>query len=194
MFGALHGRAAQSVPTTDHLSSPYGGGPADAGSPSEALASLFRTQAAPLVRAAVLLTGDEGLAEEVVQDAFVGLYRRWLRQGPPDAPAAYLRTSVVNGCRSALRRRRVASLVRVEQRLDEADAAAAVLLREEHAAVLAAMRGLSRRQREVLVLRFYLDLDDAEIAAALGVSRSTVSSTASRALASLSIRLEGTQR
>jgi RNA polymerase sigma-70 factor (sigma-E family) len=155
---------------------------------------LFRTHAAPLVRAAVLLTGDEGLAEEVVQDAFLGLHRRWQRQGPPDSPPAYLRTSVVNGCRSALRRRRIASLVRIEHKIPETSAEAVVLLREEHAAVLTAMSGLSRRQREVLVLRFYLDLDDLEIAAALGVGRSTVSSTMSRALAALGTRLEGIKR
>ena len=190
-------RAAQSVPTADHLSSPYDRGSAKAEPPAaaaEALAMLFRTHAALLVRVAVLLTGDEGLAEEVVQDAFLGLHRRWQRQGPPDSPPAYLRTSVVNGCRSALRRRRIASLIRSEHRIPETSAEAVVLLREEHAEVLTAMSGLSRRQREVLVLRFYLELDDLEIAAALGVGRSTVSSTMSRALAALATRLEGIQR
>lgn len=172
------------MPTTDHHLS----------APADALAALFQAHAAPLVRAAVLLTSDEQLAEEVVQDAFLGLHRRWLRQGPPDSPPAYLRTSVVNGCRSALRRRQIAALVRVENRVPETSAESVALLREEHAAVLSAMNGLSRRQREVLVLRFYLELGDAEIAAALGVSRGTVSSTASRALAALGARLEGTQR
>jgi RNA polymerase sigma-70 factor (sigma-E family) len=185
------------VPIADHLSSPYDGGPANvvpAADAAEALATLFRTHAALLVRAAVLLTGDEGLAEEVVQDAFLGLYRRWQRRGPPESPPAYLRTSVVNGCRSALRRRRVASLARIEHGVPEISAEAVVLLREEHAAVLTAMNGLSRRQLEVLVLRFYLDLDDLEIATVLGVGRSTVSSTISRALATLGTRLEGEPR
>jgi len=184
------------VPTTDHLPSPYGDRPANAGPPpvlTEQLTLLFRAHAGPLVRVAVLLTGDEGLAEEVVQDAFMGLHRRWQRQGPPDSPPAYLRTSVVNGCRSALRRRKLASLAGIEHRIHETSAEAVVLLQEEHAAVFTAMRDLSRRQREVLVLRFYLDLGDPEIAITLGVSRSTVSSTISRALAALGARLEGVQ-
>ena len=185
------------MPRTDHPRSPNGGGPANADPPdaaAEALSTLFRAHAGPLVRAAVLLTGDEGLAEEVVQDAFLGLHRRWRRQGPPDSPPAYLRTSVVNGCRSALRRRGVASRIKPEHRIQETSAEAVVLLREEYAAVLTAMRDLSRRQREVLVLRFYLDLDDRAIAVTLGVGRSTVSSTISRALAVLGTRLEGAQR
>ncbi|GII41329.1 RNA polymerase subunit sigma-24 [Planotetraspora phitsanulokensis] len=181
------------MPTTDHLPSPHGDSPATNTGPPDQLTELFRAHAGPLVRVAVLLTGDEGLAEEVVQDAFMGLHRRWQRQGPPDSPPAYLRTSVVNGCRSALRRRRLASLVGVEHPIQETSAETAVLLREEHAAVFAAMRDLSRRQREVLVLRFYLDLDDPAIAVTLGVSRGTVSSTISRALAALGARLEGVQ-
>jgi RNA polymerase sigma-70 factor (sigma-E family) len=185
------------VPNADHLSSPYGGSSTETEPPTataHALATLFRTNATRLVHTAVLLTGDEELAEEVVQDAFLGLQRRWQRYGPPDSPPAYLRTSVVNGCRSALRRRRIAALVRTEHSIPDTSAEAVVLLKEEHAAVLTAMSGLSRRHREVLVLRFYLDLDDLEIAAALGVTRSTVSSTVSRALAALGTRLEGGQR
>ncbi|GII57941.1 RNA polymerase sigma24 factor [Planotetraspora thailandica] len=185
------------MPTTDYLPSPYGDRPAKAESPAlaaEQLTLLFRAHAGSLVRVAVLLTGDEGLAEEVVQDAFMGLHRRWQREGPPDSPPAYLRTSVVNGCRSALRRRRLASLAGIEPRIQETSAEAVVLLREEHAAVLTAISNLTRRQREVLVLRFYLDLDDPEIAVTLGVSRSTVSSTISRALTALGARLEGVQR
>jgi RNA polymerase sigma-70 factor (sigma-E family) len=191
----LFRKAAQSVPTTDHLASPHGDRPANAGPPvlEEQLTLLFRAHAGPLVRVAVLLTGDEMLAEEVVQDAFLGLQRRWQRQGPPDSPPAYLRTSVVNGCRSALRRRRLASLAGIERPLPTTSAEAAVLLQEEHAAVFDAMKDLSRRQREVLVLRFYLDLADPEIAGTLGVSRSTVSSTISRALTALGACLEGDQ-
>ncbi|MQY05625.1 RNA polymerase sigma factor [Actinomadura macrotermitis] len=159
--------------------------------PSEALSELFQQHARRLVHIAVLLVGDRGLAEEVVQDAFLGLHRRWRRTGPPENPEAYLRTSVVNGCRSGLRRRRVAALARVQHRVPEGSAESAALLREEHAEVLAALDRLTRRQREVLVLRFYLDLDDAEIGSALGVSRGTVSSTISRALRGLEELLGG---
>ncbi|MBO2445720.1 sigma-70 family RNA polymerase sigma factor [Actinomadura barringtoniae] len=161
---------------------------------AEALSALFQEHARTLVRTAVLLTSDEGLAEEVVQEAFLGLHRRWQHKGPPDSPEAYLRTSVVNGCRSALRRRKVAAEARVPQPVPNESAESAVLLHEEHGEVLAAVNRLSGRQREVLVLRFFLDLDDQAIAAALSVSRSTVSSTISRALRSLEDLLEGEAR
>ncbi|WP_432763079.1 RNA polymerase sigma factor [Actinomadura xylanilytica] len=168
------------------MSPPLKRGGADGGSQA-ALSALFQMHGGQLVRTAVLLTRDDGLAEEVVQEAFLGLQRRWLRKGPPESPEAYLRTSVVNGCRSALRRRTVAARAKVVHPVPEASA----LLREEQAQVLGALDGLPRRQREVVVLRFYLGLDDQEIAAALGVSRGTVSSTISRALRSLAELLRG---
>ncbi|WP_131737396.1 SigE family RNA polymerase sigma factor [Actinomadura roseirufa] len=157
----------------------------------EALSALFHEHARTLVRTAVLLTNDEELSEELVQDAFLGLHRRWRRKGPPESPEAYLRTSVVNACRSALRRRKVAERAAVPRLVPDGSAEAAVLLREERAEVFAALDGLSRRQREVLVLRFFLDLDDQAIAATLGVSRGTVSSTVSRALRALEDLLGG---
>ncbi|WP_329522415.1 RNA polymerase sigma factor [Spirillospora sp. NBC_01491] len=174
----------------DFLSPPLKRGGADGGSQA-ALSALFQMHGGQLVRTAVLLTRDDGLAEEVVQEAFLGLQRRWLRKGPPESPEAYLRTSVVNGCRSALRRRTVAARAKVVHPVPEASAEASALLREEQAQVLGALDGLPRRQREVVVLRFYLGLDDQEIAAALGVSRGTVSSTISRALRSLAELLRG---
>jgi RNA polymerase sigma-70 factor (sigma-E family) len=186
------------VPTTDFLFLPNGGGTVakagTGGAAREALAALFQHHAGPLVGTAVLLIGDQGLAEEVVQEAFLGLYRRWRRKGPPESPQAYLRTSVVNGCRSALRRRKVAALARVVHRVPDGSAETAVLLREEQAEVLAALESLTRRQREVVVLRFYLNLSDNEIGTELGISRGTVSSTMSRALRSLGQLLEGADR
>lgn len=145
------------------------------------------------MRTAVLLTNDEGLAEEVVQEAFLGLHRRWRRKGPPQSPEAYLRTSVVNGCRSALRRRKVAANVRIPHLVPNGSAEAAILLHEEQTEVIAALEELTRRQREVLVLRYFLDLDDHAIASTLGVSRGTVSSTISRALRNLEVLLGGNQ-
>lgn len=174
------------MPTTVPLSDPH-----MADRPADALSALFQSHARKFVHIAVLLVGDEGLAEEVVQEAYLGLYRRWKRKGPPESPEAYLRTSVVNGCRSALRRRRTAARTRRLHPVPESAADAEALRREEHAAVLAALDRLSRRQREVLVLRFYLGLDDAEIGAALGVSRGTVSSTISRALRGMEDLLGG---
>jgi len=159
--------------------------PPGARPPDDLVECLFRTHALTLVRTAVLLVGDQDSAEDVVQEAFLGLYRSLARLRDPDKALPYLRASVLNGCRSVLRARR-----RARRRPPQHDppvwsAEAAAMSRDDTRAVLAATTRLPRRQREVLVLRYYLGLADREIADALRVSRGTVSSTASRALAAL---------
>jgi len=151
----------------------------------DALIDLYRAQRLPLLRLAVLLTDDPGVAEDVVQDAFLALQRRWHAVDP--AAAGYLRTSVLNGVRTLYRRRGVARrhLHATGPRDDAPSADLAVLLSEEQREIVAALRTLPRRQREVLVLRYWSELSEAEIAAALGVARGTVKSSASRGLASL---------
>ncbi|OIJ92396.1 RNA polymerase subunit sigma-70 [Streptomyces sp. MUSC 14] len=153
---------------------------------------LYHHRRLSLVRLAVLLVDDVPTAEDVVQDAFTALLRRHgHRLASLDDPEAYLRTSVVNTARSVLRRRRT---VRAHPPAPEEHAPAPeedVLLHEDHREVLAALRTLTRRQREVLVLRYWSHLTEAEIAATLGLSRGTVKSTASRALDALGRRLEG---
>jgi RNA polymerase sigma-70 factor (sigma-E family) len=154
-----------------------------------ALVGLYRSHRLGLLRLAMLLTDDRATAEDVVQDAFLALQRRWAAVDPA-AAAGYLRTSVVNGARSLHRRHRVAR--RHLQRVVPEDAPAAdlaVLLGDEHRQVIDALRTLPRRQREVLVLRYWSELSEAEIAAALGVARGTVKSSASRALAALQKQL-----
>ncbi|MEQ0564411.1 SigE family RNA polymerase sigma factor [Amycolatopsis sp. NEAU-NG30] len=148
------------------------------------LAELFRTHRPGLVRLAVLLLGDRGLAEDVVQDAFVALFRRWPLDDPAGA-GGYLRVSVVNGARSAHRRAALRLRHRTGDRDDAPPADTGALLGEEHREVLAAVQRLPRRQREVLVLRYWSGLSEAEIAETLGVSRGTVKTCASRALAKL---------
>jgi len=159
--------------------------PPGARPPDDLVECLFRTHALTLVRTAVLLVGDQDSAEDVVQEAFLGLYRSLARLRDPDKALPYLRASVLNGCRSVLRARR-----RARRRPPQHDppvwsAEAAAMSRDDTRAVLAATTRLPRRQRAVLVLRYYLGLADREIADALRVSRGTVSSTASRALAAL---------
>ncbi|WP_330336441.1 RNA polymerase sigma factor [Streptomyces sp. NBC_00557] len=153
---------------------------------------LYHHRRLALVRLAVLLVDDLPTAEDVVQDAFTALFRRHgHRLGSLDDPEAYLRTSVVNAARSVLRRRRT---VRAHTPAPEQHAPAPeedVLLHEDHREVLAALRTLTRRQREVLVLRYWSHLSEAEIAVTLGLSRGAVKSTASRALDALGRRLEG---
>jgi len=146
---------------------------------------LFRAHALTLVSTAMLLVGDQDSAEDVVQEAFLGLYRSVPRLRDPDKALPYLRASVLNGCRSVLRARRRARLRRVLHEPPAWSAESAAVSRDDQREVLAATARLPRRQREVLVLRYYLDLADHEIAQVLGVSRGTVSSTASRALAAL---------
>ncbi|GAA3386133.1 SigE family RNA polymerase sigma factor [Cryptosporangium minutisporangium] len=154
------------------------------------LVELYHHRRLALVQLAVLLVDDLPTAEDVVQDAFAAAYRRHgASMSRVENPDAYLNTSVVNAARSVLRRRRTfrAAPARVEYGppTDES-----LLLAEEHREVLAALRRLPRRQREVLVLRYWSDLSEAQIAETLGISRGTVKSTASRALAALEKLLE----
>jgi RNA polymerase sigma-70 factor (sigma-E family) len=163
-----------------------------------AVTTLYAEHALGLVRLAVVLTGDRGTAEDVVQDAFLGLYRRWDSLADTAAPLGYLRVSVVNGCRTALRRR---SRLWIGPTADFAEAAgeggddgraglaesaeARAMLGDEQRTVAAALRKLPRRQREAVVLRYYLDLSEEETAQAMGVSRGTVKSATHRALAAV---------
>ncbi|WP_327396002.1 SigE family RNA polymerase sigma factor [Streptomyces phaeochromogenes] len=144
-----------------------------------------------LVRLALLLVDDLPTAEDVVQDVFAALYRRHgERLAGLDNPDAYLRTSVVNTSRSVLRRRRTVRAHVPERQGHAPSAEEPVLLREEHGEVIAALHRLTRRQREVLVLRYWSHLSEAQIADTLGLSRGAVKSTASRALSALRRQLE----
>jgi RNA polymerase sigma factor (sigma-70 family) len=156
----------------------------------EFVASLYRAHAVTLIRIALLLLGDQPAAEDVVQDAFLGLQRSLPRLSEPAKALPYLRASVVNGCRSVQRSRTRALRRRVQHEPPVWSAEAAAIASEDRRAVLAAVAELPERAREVLALRYYLDLPDGEIAGLLHVSRSTVSSTASRALATLARRLQ----
>jgi RNA polymerase sigma-70 factor (sigma-E family) len=189
---------ADDHPADDHPASDH---PADdhsandpaadsAGQPSDLVAGLFRAHAVALVRVATLLLGDQQSAEDVVQDAFFGLYRGLPGLRDRSKALPYLRASVINGSRSVLRARKRAFLRKVQHEPPVWSAESAAMDGEDRKALLAAVARLPRRAREVLALRYYLDLADHEIAAALGISRATVSSTASRALAKLARELK----
>jgi RNA polymerase sigma-70 factor (sigma-E family) len=145
--------------------------------------ALYQGHALSLARLALLMLGDRAAAEDVVQDAFLGLYRHWDSLGDASAAPAYLRTSVLNGCRTAMRRRSRPAVPAGARSAESAEAA--VLLGEEHRAVLAAIRRLPTRQREALVLRYYLDMTEDQAADAMRVSRGTVKSATSRAVAAV---------
>lgn len=174
--------------TTDRAATTTSFRPADA--PDDFVAGLYRAHAVTLVRIALMLLGDQPSAEDVVQDAFLGLQRGLPRLREPAKALPYLRTSVVNGCRTVQRSRSRLRRRPVEQPPPVWSAEAAAIASEDRRAVLAAVAGLPERAREVLAFRYYLDLPDREIAAILRVSRSTVSSTASRALVTLARKLE----
>lgn len=160
------------------------------------LATLHRAEYAPLVRLATVVLGDAGLAEQVVQDAFVKLALRWRGLRGLDNPVAYLRSVVLNGCRSALRHQRVRDrhgtrLIATGGRPAAGGGPEAVVLAgERHDEVVAALRRLPLRQREALVLRFYLDLPEAEMAATMGVAPGSVKTHLHRGLAALAALLE----
>ena len=153
----------------------------------QALEQLYAAHWRSLVRLAAMLVGDVGTAEEVVQDAFVAVHARWRRLRDPDRALAYLRQSVVNGARSVLRHRQVVArhLARQPKPIDAAPADDRAGDLDRRRAVLDALRDLPPRQREVIALRHYLQLSEAEIADALGISRGAVKSHASRGAASL---------
>jgi RNA polymerase sigma factor (sigma-70 family) len=152
------------------------------------VAVIFRRYHADLVRLALLLVGDRASAEDVVQDVFTRLCAggRELHQ---DSALAYVRTAVVNGCRSVLRRRTLARRIAVTGAAPwyevQESAEYTAILAEDRRRVLAA---LPTRRREVLVLRFYLNLPVAEVAAILGISQGSVKSAAARGLAALARR------
>ena len=129
---------------------------------------LYRSQRLAMVRLALLLVDDRETAEDVAQDAFAALHRRWQSLHTEDAAIGYLRTCVVNGARSVLRRRRtVRRQPQPREDLVYADGADGhVLLAEEH--------------REVIVLRYWSELSEPQIAATLGISVGSVKSSASR--------------
>lgn len=151
---------------------------------------IYRSHRMGMVRLAILLVDDLQSAEDVVQEAFAGLYKNWSRLRDRRAAIGYLRMSVVNGARSMLRRRRTARAYVPPDAGTARSAESLAMMSAEHQAVVAALAELPERQREVLVLRYYGGLSEAEIAEATGVARGTVKSTASRAIAKLTEAME----
>ncbi len=155
-----------------------------------AVEELYATHYRRLVRLSVLLVRDVETAEEVVQDSFVAMHGRWRSLRDPEKGLAYLRQTVVNRSRSVLRRRGVAARHVPTPMPDAGPADEGVLAQARRTQVLDALRALPDRQREVIALRYYLDMSEAEIAETLGISRGSVKSHASRGAAALRHLLE----
>lgn len=159
-------------------------------SAASAVTELYQANALGLVRLAHVLIGDRGTAEDIVQEAFSGLYWRWETLRDPSKALPYVRSAVLNSCRSALRRSRLGTTVVLGAELADsglvlASAEAVTLSAEQRLAVMTAIRKLPGRQREVLVLRFYADLSETEIAQQMGIGKSSVRSAQHRALVAL---------
>jgi RNA polymerase sigma-70 factor (sigma-E family) len=160
---------------------------------TEAVSNLFLAHHRRLVGLAALLVDDRETAEDVVQEAFATLHRRWRHLRDPDAAVTYLNRAVVNGGRDRLRRKRraVAAMPRLALVSEELASAEQDAVRHDEADRLwRAITGLPMRQRQVLVLRYYLDQSEAEIADTLEVSRGSVKRHASRGLATLARSME----
>jgi RNA polymerase sigma-70 factor (sigma-E family) len=154
-----------------------------------AVSELYGQHWRGLVRLAVLVIDDRQTAEDIVQEAFAQLYRRWPLEDSAKA-LAYLRTIVLNAGRSTLRRRKVARLYIPPHQPPADSAEDTAVLGEQRLEVQRALQSLPTRAREVLVLRYYLDLPFDEIAQILGISASTARGTATRGLTALTKKLK----
>jgi RNA polymerase sigma-70 factor (sigma-E family) len=156
----------------------------------DGVTALYAAHYRSLVRLAAQLVGDVGTAEEVVQDSFVAMHGSWRRLRDADKALAYLRRCVVNRSRSVLRHRVVVDRNAPKSAAEMPSAEQSALALLECSVVAAALRTLSPRQREALVLRYYADLSEAQIASMMGISKGSVKSHTARAMSALRSVLE----
>jgi RNA polymerase sigma-70 factor (sigma-E family) len=149
------------------------------------LTAVYDAEYRSLVRMSAVMLGDVGSAEEVVQDSFIAVHAAWRGLRDVDKAVRYLRRSVLNRSRSVLRHRAVVDRYMPKQEPEMPSAEQAAMTRLEHSAVISALRSLPDRQREALVLKFYLDLSEEQVAAAMKVSTGAVKSHISRGKAAL---------
>ena len=157
---------------------------------SNVVTEIYTTHYNQLVRLAVMLVHDVQTAEEVVQDSFEAMHLAWRRLRDTEKALSYLRQAIVNRSRSVLRHRKVVEMHAPKPAPDEESAEHAALTLIERSAVTSALRSLPVRQREAVVLRYYGDFSEADIAAAMGISRGAVKSHTARAMAALKSILE----
>jgi RNA polymerase sigma-70 factor (sigma-E family) len=155
-----------------------------------AVVELYSLHYWPLVRLAVLLVRDIPTAEDVVQDSFLAMHGGWQRLRDTESALAYLRQAVLNRSRSVLRHRAVVDKHLQEPPPDMPSAEHGALAQLERSAVVAALHKLTGRQREALILRYYGDFSEAQVAAAMGISCGAVKSHTARGMAALRAELE----
>ncbi|MFJ9826668.1 SigE family RNA polymerase sigma factor [Streptomyces sp. NPDC101160] len=188
--------AGQSTPppTVSGIPAPRGG--ADdamaAGTTVDHLTETYRAHYRSLLGLAALLLDDTASCEDVVQEAFIRVHSARNRVRDPEKTLAYLRQTVVNLSRSALRRRILGLKLLSKPMPDMASAEEGAYDQLERDALIKAMRGLQRRQREVLVLRYFADMTEAQVAETLGISLGSVKAYGSRGIAALRVAMEAT--
>jgi RNA polymerase sigma-70 factor (sigma-E family) len=190
--GEPGGTAARPIHVTETLvaeTTALGSIPADWDA-DRAVTALYSTHYRSLVRLAALLVRDVATAEEVVQDSFVAMHGGWRRLRDSDKALSYLRQSVVNRSRSVLRHRVVVDRNAPKPAPDMPSAEHGAIALLERSAVVSALRTLPPRQREALVLRYYGDMSEAQIASIMGISRGAVKSHTARAMSALRSVLE----
>jgi RNA polymerase sigma-70 factor (sigma-E family) len=156
----------------------------------DAVTQLYSRHYWSLVRLAGLLVRDEPTAEDVVQDCFVSLHGRWHRLREEGKALAYLKQAVLNRSRSVLRHRSVADRNAPKPTPDMPSAEHGAIVLLERTAVISALQSLPDRQRQALVLRYYGDLSETQIAAIMGITPGAVKSHTARGISSLRARLE----
>jgi RNA polymerase sigma-70 factor (sigma-E family) len=158
----------------------------------QAVTQLYSNHYRSLVRLAGLLVRDEPTAEEVVQECFIAMHDGWGRLREEDKALSYLKQAVVNRSRSVLRHRSVVDRNAPKPAPDMPSAEQGAITLLERSAVISALRTLPDRQRQALVLRYYADLSEAQIAEMMGISKGAVKSHTARGMSSLRAVLEKT--
>lgn len=160
------------------------------GTSVDLLTETYRAHYRSLLGLAALLLDDTASCEDVVQEAFIRVHAARRRVREPEKTLAYLRQTVVNLSRSALRRRILGLRLLPKPMPDMASAEEGAYEALERDQLKDALRGLQRRQREVLVLRYFADMTEAQVAETLGISVGSVKAYGSRGLAALRVRME----
>ncbi|MFE3787375.1 SigE family RNA polymerase sigma factor [Streptomyces goshikiensis] len=185
---------AETAPTAE---SAAGGESAEkvvvAGTTVDHLTETYRAHYRSLLGLAALLLDDTASCEDVVQEAFIRVHSARNRVRDRDKTLAYLRQTVVNLSRSALRRRILGLKLLSKPMPDMASAEEGAYDQLERDDLIKAMRGLQRRQREVLVLRYFADMTESQVAETLGVSLGSVKAYGSRGIAALRVAMEAAQ-
>jgi RNA polymerase sigma-70 factor (sigma-E family) len=187
---ALRTRPGRDLPRPGELAGAWNRGPRPGWEADREVTALYLAHYRPLVRVAALLVQDLATAEEIVQDSFVAVHAAWRRLPDADHALSYLRRSVVDRCRSALRQHVVVDKMVPQLAPDLPEGHGEMSIEVERSAFISALWTLPARQREIVVLRYFADLPATQIASATGISEGAVKVHTARAMSSLRAELQ----